>query len=121
MVLLVALVSLVYIGLGVLGLLAAVSGQVGTWYSLVQWSGFGFSATYPTALVVGFISFIQLVMSYGLWKLKRWALWLTVLLCIFGAGASVVVGGVPNLWIPALLTIILLLIYHGRFGEERFG
>jgi hypothetical protein len=120
LVVLIALISLVYIGLAVLGLLAAVTGQISAWYSLVQWSGFGFSATYPTALVVGFMSFVQLVMSYGLWKMKRWALWLTVMLCILGAGASYV-AGIPNLWIPALLTIVVLLIYHGRFREEQFG
>jgi len=65
----------------------------------------GLAVAIPVATVLLILGFADLVLAYGLWNLRSWAWWLTVIFMLI----SVLIG----LFSMALLSPILLLVGWG--------
>ncbi|MFX1519638.1 MAG: hypothetical protein ACFFCD_06940 [Promethearchaeota archaeon] len=48
--------------------------------------------------------------TFGLWQLKAWALWLTIILNIISIILSIVGGTLPDIVIPLIVLIYLIVV-----------
>ena len=108
---LVKIVSVVYLCLGIIGFASLFTDP--PFFGFV---GFGIVAAYPV-YGIGLVGLVQLAFSWGLWKQKRVAFWLTILACLGGIVIALTISQ-PTLLILAILTIVALGISHGGYMES---
>ena len=107
---LVKIVSAVYLGLGIIGVVSLFADV-----PFVGFVGWGIVAAYPV-YGIGLVGIPQLVLSWALWKQKRWAYWLTILACIGGLVIALWISQMTFL-VLAILTIIALGVSHGGYMQ----
>jgi hypothetical protein len=97
-----------FIGAIILIALGAVVGIVGV--TLIPgWPGYGaLAATLGLGVLV--LGIVMFIVTFGLWQLKAWALWLTIILNIISIILSILGGALPGIIIPLIVLIYLLVV-----------